>query len=667
MRSWGVSHSTERQAGPPEPASNPSQQDIPQQQEVPAEADGSRIARLRGLTGPLLLEGSPPRDPLVGSTLDRYEVLRRIGEGAMGAVYEVRHRGLGRRLAMKVIHGELAQVPEFTARFAQEARACSVLNHPNCIQVSDFGRASTGQLFLVMEFVSGRPLNELLRFEPLPMAMALEICRQVLSGLAHAHALGIVHRDIKLDNVMLLDGDKERPLCKILDFGVAKVPMQSGGRLTQAGVIFGTPEYMAPEQVMTTQVDERADLYAVGVLLWCMLVGRAPLEAEGHVELLNLKLTMPAPRLGTAYPGRFPDALSGFLAKALEREPSARFSSAGQMLDALDVLDLVPGRSLSREVRSPAWRAAKKAATWPFGYLRRALRWAGSHLQAWYHCDDDLTHMPSWSLRMRLLRSTRRGHGIVLAALVLSGALALLLGRGARPSDSIGWSAEFSTSLEKRLLQVRLFLAKGACREAAIDLKNLLQHQPRLVPAHYLLGAAELCRGHYQLAFRAYSLAIEHQPSYRSDARIVEDTEAALKPGVPPAARLAALAFADEQLGTKGLKILLEAAASHPDGALRAAAIARVKRRGIGPNIDWVKSLSLDLDQASSCRARAALAERLRKLADRRALPALRRARQGAGCARRQIDRGIRELSALPPLPQSRPHRASRPPTRPRS
>lgn len=614
--------------------------------------------RVRILTGPAFPATSAtlpapvpiaPPDPLVGQTVDRYEIVRCIGRGAMGAVYEVRHSTLGKRRAMKLIHPELAQVPEFLSRFAQEARACSVLDHPNCIRVSDFGRTGIGQFFLVMEFVEGQSLTARLAEGVVELDEALEITRQILSGLAHAHAAGIVHRDIKPDNIMLTRGEDGRLLVKILDFGIAKMPVQAGGQLTQAGVIFGTPEYMAPEQVMTTQVDERADLYAVGTILWAMLVGREPFSAGGQVELLNLKLSKTAPVLQVMEPDRFPETLSRFLTRALEREPSARFASAEQMAETLELLDLVPGRKRTKQ-RNVVWRATTRAIGRFFFLFVRIWRWTRTQLGAWYDCDDDLTRLPSWSLRFKLLTSTRRGRGILLAliAIMAVAAVPILRPHVGGEREVSGWGGRITASLEKRLMMVRLFLGKNACREAAIDLKNLLREQPKLPVGHYLLGGAEFCRKRPIEGLAAYDRAIARRPEYSKDARIFEDVEALMQKGTA-AERKAALAFANHHFELVGLRWLIKAASEDPMLPVRHAAIELVRRRGVAPNIEWVKSLSLDLAQLPTCAERKAVVEQLRKLGDTRAIPALvaaQEAEEGArnACARVGIKRALKLL-----------------------
>src|SRR5438270_10316765 len=188
---------------------------------------------------------------------DRYRVLAPLGRGGMGAVYRVEHVMLKKELALKFLHAELGRLEEVARRFEREASACARLDHPNIIAVTDFGRTADGMLFLVMELLQGQSLTELIRpggvGRPLPVERALHLERQILRALEHAHSSGIVHRDLKPDNVMVIARDGERDIVKLLDFGIAKMtaPDESGPpgqALTQAGVVFGTPEYLSPEQ-----------------------------------------------------------------------------------------------------------------------------------------------------------------------------------------------------------------------------------------------------------------------------------------------------------------------------------------------------------------------------------------------------------------------------------
>ncbi len=212
--------------------------------------------------------GAPVTDPFIGTVVgERYRIVSRIGVGGMGAVYRAEHTMMRRDLAIKVLLPELSGKEEFARRFEREAESASRLAHPNIITVTDFGRTAEGSLFLAMEFLAGTSLSAAIAGGPMTLERALAIERQILRGLDHAHAAGVVHRDLKPENIMLVERDGQRDVVKILDFGIAKVtePQSGGQALTQAGVIFGTPEYLSPEQALGEAVDARADIYAAGV------------------------------------------------------------------------------------------------------------------------------------------------------------------------------------------------------------------------------------------------------------------------------------------------------------------------------------------------------------------------------------------------------------------
>src|SRR6185312_15757533 len=235
------------------------------------------MASCAACTGPVQLEdtfcarcGAPVTDPFIGQVVgERYRIVNRIGLGGMGAVYRAEHTMMRRDLAIKVLLPELSGKEEFARRFEREAESASRLDHPNIITVTDFGRTAEGSLFLVMEFLAGTSLSAAIAEGPMPRGRALAIERQILRALDHAHAAGVVHRDLKPENIMLVERDGQTDVVKILDFGIAKVTEPQNGSpgreaLTQAGVIFGTPEYLSPEQALGEAVDARADVYAAG-------------------------------------------------------------------------------------------------------------------------------------------------------------------------------------------------------------------------------------------------------------------------------------------------------------------------------------------------------------------------------------------------------------------
>src|SRR5579863_8502494 len=239
-------------------------------------------------------------ESLVGIVLSgRYLIERLLGEGGMGAVYQAEHTHMRKRLAVKVLHPEMSRMPEVVARFEREAMAAAHIEHPNVAAATDFGKLEDGSFFLVLEYVEGKSLRSALSRGRLTLDRALHIARQMARALSRAHALGIVHRDLKPENVMLVTRDGDEDFVKVLDFGIAKVPVGEltgepkapGQALTQLGMVYGTPEYMAPEQALGQPVDATADLYGLGVILFEMIVGKRPYDHESKVTLLGMHVT----------------------------------------------------------------------------------------------------------------------------------------------------------------------------------------------------------------------------------------------------------------------------------------------------------------------------------------------------------------------------------------
>ena len=222
----------------------------------------------------------PPPKParsLIGSIIsDRYRIERLLGEGGMGAVYQAEHTLMRKRMAIKVLHPEMTRLPEVVTRFEHEAMAAAHIDHPNVVNATDFGKIDDGSFFLALEYVEGKSLRDLVALGPLDLGRSLHIARQIAGALHRAHSLKIVHRDLKPENIMLVDREGDQDFVKVLDFGIAKVQigeltasaMESPGPgqpvLTQAGMVYGTPEYMAPEQALGQPVDQRIDIYALG-------------------------------------------------------------------------------------------------------------------------------------------------------------------------------------------------------------------------------------------------------------------------------------------------------------------------------------------------------------------------------------------------------------------
>jgi serine/threonine-protein kinase len=275
----------------------------------------------------------------------RYRLETLLGAGGVGAVYEATHLPTGRRVAVKTLLPDLPQAAEIVARFRREALATNLLDHPNIVEMLDLGHEA-GHVFMAMELVRGVSLRKALDPGALRVRRSLVIARQILEALVHAHAQGLVHRDLKPENVMLTTAGEpgsEYELVKLLDFGLVKLVGEAAldigaDRLTRTGVVFGTPAYMAPEQALGRVVDGRADLYALGVMLFEMLSGRRPFEAADPMALMRLQVAEPAPELRTvtgAQPWHTP-LLEGLVRRSLEKRAEARFAGAAEMLAALD-------------------------------------------------------------------------------------------------------------------------------------------------------------------------------------------------------------------------------------------------------------------------------------------------------------------------------------------
>ncbi|HLU68609.1 MAG TPA: serine/threonine-protein kinase, partial [Kofleriaceae bacterium] len=275
-------------------------------------------------------------DPRVGQVVqDRYRILERLADGSMGVVYAGERLQIGRKVAIKFLHASYAGDKQFIQRFERETVVMSRLAHPHCVSVIDFG--VEGSPYLVMEFVSGVTLRSLLETGPLPLDRAAAITRQILAGLAHAHAQGIVHRDIKPANIMLSEATGTGDHVRILDFGLATLRDAHSSDLSQTAVVIGTPNYMSPEQSMATKVDARSDIYSTGVVLFELVTGRKPFTAEDTYELLLQHRSAPVPRLDQIQPDAdFPPALQDVIDRALAKQPEDRFQSAIEFADALD-------------------------------------------------------------------------------------------------------------------------------------------------------------------------------------------------------------------------------------------------------------------------------------------------------------------------------------------
>ena len=280
-------------------------------------------------------------DSLLGTTLaGKYRIDARLNEGGMGTVYRGTHVLMDKTVAIKVLRASLAADEKIVARFSREARAASRISHPNALSVTDFGEDESGHVFLVMEFLSGKTLKQVIREEgPLPLARVVDITRQVGDALNAAHAEGVIHRDLKSDNIMLLDttsGDH----AKVLDFGIAKINEPDGNvdtSLTAPNLVIGTPQYMSPEQCsQESEIDARSDIYSLGVILYEMLVGHVPFAGDSPTMVMMKHLQEPVPSVLEERED-VPASVSRVVARAMAKLPGNRYQNVNELVEDLTI------------------------------------------------------------------------------------------------------------------------------------------------------------------------------------------------------------------------------------------------------------------------------------------------------------------------------------------
>ena len=331
---------------------------------------GHRVARTEAETAasapapapPAAAPKAAPVDPLVGTVLvDRYLIERKLGEGGMGSVYLARHQALDKPVALKLLHAEYARKPDLVERFLQEARAASKIRHENIIDITDYGESNEGWVFFAMELLEGHDLHdELARArlsgQTLPWSRTGPIFLQICAALSAAHKQGIVHRDLKPENIFLVEWLGHKDFVKLLDFGIAKMTEvgDEGRKLTRTGMLFGTPEYMAPEQARGERADHRVDVYAMGCILHQLITGRVPFEADNFMGILNLHLTADPPLMGQALArARAPAGLEAVVRRALAKDRDARQQTIDELVAEVRQASEGAGQTLATLAAAP--------------------------------------------------------------------------------------------------------------------------------------------------------------------------------------------------------------------------------------------------------------------------------------------------------------------------
>ena len=606
-----------------------------------------------------------PEDPaqLIGQIIDgRYRLTSLVGRGGMGAVFLAEHVTIRRPVAVKLLVPSLAAIPELARRFQREAFAIGRIDHPNCVTVLDFGKLETGSLYLVMEYLAGRSLAEAIEEEEqLSPRRSLHIIRHVLRGLGHAHQAGIVHRDVKPENVILVEHDGVPDFAKILDFGIARVVgqtppdvMEEGEeRLTQAGIAFGTPAYLSPEQAIGDPVDQRADLYSATVMLFEMVTGRPPFYSPDKLELLGMHATRPPPRLRDVKPDlSVPPQLDELVARGLTKSPSGRFASADEYIAAIEstLLERMDGDSALLPIGPPRTETGPVPLSLPppAGLIAASVRRRISTAPGARATSTPLHMVP---------RPRRSLWPLFLALLLLGGGAAV----GwyfylAPPRDVellVGLKSEAAARAERTLVEGDPALAIEQLNERPAALAGDAQAQLQL-------GNAHAARSEYAPALAAYASALEIDPSLVSDERLRANLRLMIDvdgPVLLDAARLLTEMAHDPDASAR----IVELAAAR-DRTIRKRAFAMAEELGLGDRIDRLKSFTWDLAQEPTCAKRRDAVTKLRALGDPRALAPLqealeqpsrkrrKRRRDKNACLRRHAEDAIRYFESLAPV-----------------
>ncbi|MCH9686194.1 MAG: SUMF1/EgtB/PvdO family nonheme iron enzyme [Deltaproteobacteria bacterium] len=390
-------------------------------------------------------------ESLLATGLDRYALTRLLGVGGMGEVYLGIHRTIEKEVAVKVLAYQHRHDPSLNGRFLEEAKAASKIRHDHVVDITDFGHSPQGCSYFVMEYLQGEDLAATLSREgPLPWTRARHLVLQLLSALQAAHDLGIVHRDIKPANCLRSKKRDDPDFIKVLDFGIARVsgPTSDGPRLTKAGTIMGTAEYMAPEQARADEVDARTDLYAVGVMLFEMLTGTLPFAGKAPVEILSKHLFHEPPRPSEiASNNAFPPEFDNIILRALAKDPAERWSSAEHMAEAIEAVDARADSKLAKTMMATAAHGAPGLPSGPMQYSTTEPPGPQTNPAAAAAAATGPQPIPSSRGRLDIL-------GAGLAVVAVGGLLWWATRDGDDPAESTSKAAAVATACPEGMVQI---------------------------------------------------------------------------------------------------------------------------------------------------------------------------------------------------------------------
>ena len=592
------------------------------------------------------VDPQPERDPLLGTILaGRYRIEELVGAGGMGAVYRAEHVHMRKAVAVKVLHREMTAFPEVVARFEREAVAGGRIEHPNVVAASDFGQLEDGSFYLVLEFVEGHSLAKLVgKTGPLSPLRALRIARQIVAALQAAHGAGIVHRDLKPENVMLIEKDEDPDFVKVLDFGIAKIKVEENTEqqvLTQIGTVFGTPEYMSPEQARGELVDARADLYTVGVILYEMLSGISPFKDDDLVVVLTRHLTAEPPPL----PEDLDPMIVDLVLLLLRKNRDERVQSASELIERIDVI-------LGAPASAAGFAGISSSGA---GSMRRGPRSSA---------DLDVTRPEPVAVgdAPTLFGETSPEHALALGPtiwerpvvlagravplwLLCVGALASVLGvaflivvgsllfgsKGEAVAADGGAVAVVAKDPE--LLQL-ITRAETGDQTALAEL-TARPESKRTLPVWHALGHGYAKIGQFAASLSAYESGVAAAPELLKDPKLLADVRLA---ALDAATSEAALKFAAGPLGTPGVDVVYDVWESSRAVPSRAA-LTKQARAYLDDDAVRIKAspalkvlLELNKAQKEGCASVKRWLARATAEGDARVVPALKRFDDRRGC-----------------------------------